>query len=407
MLKILFQNTNKVWIEFVLPILIYFLFSYIYLRNYNITDFWNYADQASYINASRKFYENFYIDPYRTIGYQFLLGCPSLFNLNLKIIFWPIFVNLFCFLISINTLSKICLYHSIKPFHVITILCLSSSIIIHINFALTEIFFISISLLAYKYFIDLNSYNGKNTDYLKWSFVMSLIALTKPGFLLFTCFFILTMIIRNRRKTLYILLPFLILITSQASAIKFHYGKFKLSYIGSLTYYRYLGSSIESFNTYNNFTASDFYRIQEQRDRIIKGYSLNQIDSISNLDYKNYLYNSPLSFSKAYVNNIVSNTFSSNLDETPFLYGINKIFNIIFTCFPILIFLYGLLKKQIFYTKLFPYFFIIYTILISGVSSMQGDRFHLVFYPFSILLIVIFITNLFQNNDRTVPNREY
>jgi hypothetical protein len=60
MLKILFQNTNKIWIEFVLPILIYFLFSYIYLRNYNITDFWNYADQASYINASRKFYENFY-----------------------------------------------------------------------------------------------------------------------------------------------------------------------------------------------------------------------------------------------------------------------------------------------------------------------------------------------------------
>ena len=106
-----------------------------------------------------------------------------------------------------------------------------------------------------------------------------------------------------------------------------NYGKFKLSYIGSITYYRYLGSSIESLESNQKF-----HNCQIRRDNIIKNYSVNQIDSIAKIDFINKLQNDPIILIKSYTTNIFSNTLASNYENNVLFAQFNKIINIFFTC---------------------------------------------------------------------------
>ena len=129
-------------------------------------------------------------------------------------------------------------------------------------------------------------------------------------------------------------------------------------------------------------------------DNIIKNYSVNQIDSISNIDLRNKLCSKPQIFIKSYITNVFSNTLSSNFEEDILFAKFNKCVNIFFTCFPFLIFIFNLVKFRSFENLVFPYIFILFTILISGISSMQGDRFHMVFYPFSAIIIIDFLKKM-------------
>jgi hypothetical protein len=129
---------------------------------------------------------------------------------------------------------------------------------------------------------------------------------------------------------------------------------------------------------------------------------------IATEDLKNQLQYNTLNLVKAYFSDLKENTVSGNscLDEIKnfekrsffeywktILFDVSKWQNRLFTLFgfvlAVIVFLKGLRSPDI---QTFISFFILYIIVLSGISCGQGDRFHLVTFPFVILLLAKYLS---------------
>lgn len=110
----------------------------------------------------------------------------------------------------------------------------------------------------------------------------------------------------------------------------------------------------------------------------------------------------PKSF-KAYISNVWDNTISGspyiqdceNRNQTAyfegsksFLFSVSKWQNRFFTSIGLMLALYTIVRYKLAgKAAVMSSVVLLYTVVLSGVSCSQGDRFHLVIYPFALLLL--------------------
>jgi hypothetical protein len=194
------------------------------------------------------------------------------------------------------------------------------------------------------------------------------------------------------------------MITIQVVGMKVQYGDFTISYIDGVTYHNYLFSKAECFKN-----GKEYSQINNARADYLFSLSFPNQKKIAFEDAKRQIRTNFPNVIKAFADDIEDNTVSGNacikdlinyekkdnfLFWKSFVFDITKWQNRVFTLLAILLSAYFLWK---YYRKdrLYFYiaFFITYTIVLSGVSCGQGDRFHLVTFPFVILLLAKFLTD--------------
>ena len=197
----------------------------------------------------------------------------------------------------------------------------------------------------------------------------------------------------------------LLMITIQVVGMKAQYGDFTISYIDGVTYHNYICSKAECFkhgkeyNQINNPRAEYLFSLDFTDQKIA---ALEDLQHQIRTNFSNLV--------KAYFSDVIENSKTGNgcIEELKnhenkeyftfwkaFFFDITKWQNRFFTLLAVLLstfFLYKNFRKEKGY--FFVAFFIAYIIILSGISCGQGDRFHLVTFPFVILLLVKYLSEI-------------
>lgn len=363
-----------------------------------------FGDSYSYIFAAKELYSEFKFHDHRPLVISFINGLPLLFGFNEKILFvWSFIINYMCWLSTILLIFEIGKeYFSIKKsfvFAVFYIFCIGNFFIIfHL---LSETIFIFLLILVLYFLIFLNK--TKKINFLIYSInVLILMSMIKP--LSIGLIFILLFIYFKDLKQIFIskysffILISLSILSLQLIKMKKEYGDYTISYIDGVTYYNYLGTRADCLKNNLEF-------IQGKNDRVVKlkNKSMMEIKLIAKKDLKEQLTYNKYNLIKAFIINIINNTSKGsaavhsceNIKKTNYFKyfsftfkAISKFQNIIFTILGFILSMHFLFSKT---TRLIKFISIqiIYFILISAISSDQGDRFHIVFFPVIIILIII------------------
>ena len=369
-----------------------------------------YPDCDNYLEAAQKMYHKFTGHYYRPMVMAFITGIPYLFGSSDEGIFqWSLIVNVFCWLGTSILLfeiakdfvkEKVAFVFAILPFFIL------GNIILNFHILTENIFVFFIMLVFYLLF---QYYKTGKFWYLSLSLSLLLSSmLVKPGAkflaIVFILFFIKEVFKNYKSKSMIFIYGSLLMITIQVVGMKVQYGDFTISYIDGVTYHNYIFSKAECFK--NN---KEYKQINNKRAEYIFGLSFPNQKKMAFEDAKRQIRTNFPNVIKAFADDIKDNTVSGNaciedlinherndnfLFWKAFVFDITKWQNRLFTLLAILLSAYFLLK---YYRKerhyFFIAFFILYIIFLSGVSCGQGDRFHLVTFPFVILLLAKFLTD--------------
>lgn len=261
-------------------------------------------------------------------------------------------------------------------------------------------------LVASFYFLQ----KYRQTKVFKWLvFALSIIVLSmliKPAskfFALLMLLYFIRELLRNyTRKIMIVLYSSIGLCLIQAIGIKYQFGDFTISYIDSVTFYNYIFSKADCYRK-----GTDFDQMNNPRADYLFTFKVHEQKKIVKADIIEQLQNNKINLVKAYLHNFIWNTASanvvpitySNINNSKrfeitqsFLIWLTKYQNRIMTILGIVLSLIVIRKyynKDIF--LLFVAVFILYIIGISGISSNQGDRFHIITYPFTLILIANYL----------------
>ena len=369
-------------------------------------------DCENYLESAIYLFKNFEVHYYRPIGMSIIYGFPILFGYNsyLNLYNYVIIINIFFYIGIIIYFFKICslFFDKKKSFYFSLLLITYFGISLHINELLSEIPFIFFILVAFyclsKYYI-LNK-----TDYLFYAISIFLFTiLIRPGIFYFAfgifIFYLLTIYKNWSIKRILILIVPAFLILFQMIKMNEQYGNYTISYIDAVTYYNYLGS--KSIGLKNN-------KILNQNSNKRADFIFNQTyKNQKNIAYQDLIYqikNNTYYLVKAYIDDLEENTKTGtsrlqnlkNIKNEKYFDEKIKLFSEITEWQNKLTTLFGLLLALYFtitYNKhnkivfVFVLYFI-YIFFISGISSTQGDRFHIVFYPIVLLLLLFFLKNI-------------
>lgn len=372
-----------------------------------------FPDATNYHESAMQLYGHFQVHHYRPMLMAFVYGFPLLFGVS-ETQLYTISISMNC-LFWLSTI--LILFELVKNYCSIKIAFLLSvffiffvgNALMNFNF-LAESFFLFTLVLSF-YFLQKYSH----AKIFKWLVLalslMVLSMLIKPATKFFALFMLLyfgkTLFKNYQRKSIFLLYGSIALCLIQAGAIKKQFGDFTISYIDSVTFYNYL------------FSKADFYRKGIEFDQsnnpradFLFNQTVHNQKRIANEDIKEQLLNNKMNLTKAYWHNFTWNTASGNMfpfnytnvmksksfeQSQAVFFWISKYQNRIMTIVGILL---GLFSLWYFYKKESTAFlaalFILYILGISGISSDQGDRFHLITYPFTLILIATVIkTKLF------------
>lgn len=371
------------------------------------------SDSFTYQAAAKNLYIFYEGQIYRPILMAAITGIPYLFGGSDAAIFsFSFYVNLFCWFASFLLLFEIAKsFVKAKTAFIITVL--SIFVIgntVHVFHLLTETIYQFFILIAF--YLLTRYYKTKEFWYLSLSVALFLSTmLIKPGskFLAIVIFlYFIREIIRNyKAKASYFIYGSLLMILIQCAGMKYQFGNFTISYIDSVTYYGYIGSKAMCFKYGKEYSQLNNPRADYQ-------FSHEAIDQkrIAAEDFKDQLQNNKLNLVKAYVDDVRENTVSGNscLEEIKnyhrrshfefwktFFFYVSKWQNRFYTLFAVLFAAYFLLttfRKPNVLSIIS--FFIMYVIGTSGISCGQGDRFHLVTFPFMFLLLAVFLSQRFK-----------
>lgn len=197
----------------------------------------------------------------------------------------------------------------------------------------------------------------------------------------------------------------LLMITIQVVGMRAQYGDFTISYIDGVTYHNYLCTKAKCYEN-----GQEYIGRNNPRGEYLFGLNFTDQKKVATEDLKDQVKNNFPNLIKAYFDDVLDNSITGNVcienlinhenkDNFSFwkslVFEVTKWQNRIFTLLAILLsayFLFKYYKKERLY--FFIAFFITYIIVLSGVSCGQGDRFHLVTFPFVILLLAKFLTDV-------------
>lgn len=407
------MRKNQYILLFVSLIFVLLIFVLLQLGKFVFGENYIPSDSYEYINASNILYKEFIPHPTRPLGYAFILGLPNLFidSVSLKgYLIFSVILNLFFWFGTI-----ILLYKSLHLFigkrssffaTLFFIICIGN--VTQIFYVLTETV-VTFLLLLMSYFLLIHIKN-KNTKYLILGVsVLNIIILFKPGMFYFAGFISLSLMLYlfyirkiKKLKSFYFILSVL-LVAIQFSSIYKTYGNITPSYIGKLAWYHYLGAK-------SNAKANNISYSKESDIRLstFKDLNWNDKSRVSVIDFKNQITGNFNNVLIVYAKNIFGNISIgsgaiplydneknniSNLRFNRILWQISRYQNILF------VFLFLMSLVLIFYYRrkvnafiLISSGVVLYTILTSGISFLQGDRFHIVFYPLVIINILYLLS---------------
>jgi hypothetical protein len=359
-----------------------------------------YADSMSYLESAKNLYVFHRGHNYRPLLMAAINGIPYLFGCDDAAVYeFSFCVNVFCWM-----LSSIVLFELAKDFlkprlaFIVALLFLSTlGNIAYVFHLLTENIYLFFIISA---FYCLSKYYGTRTfNWLSVALAIFILAmLIRPGSMLLgiaMSLFFIREIIRNwRSKAALMFYGSVALVLVQCAGMKYQFGNFTISYIDAVTYYGYLGSRSESLAEGKEY-------IQENNPRGVAMYNMPMPEQkeLASADFKKQLTVNTGNFFKAYGIDLLDNTKSGTtalmdcrkVDDHVFLGAElfwlskwqNRLLTVIGFALAVFFFFRGY-KSEPLYFLMAGY--ILYIVLLSGVSCSQGDRFHIVTYPFVLLL---------------------
>ena len=363
-----------------------------------------YPDCANYLESAQNLYLKFRGHYYRPLLMAFITGLPYLFGSSDAGIFkWSFAVNVFCWigtsLILFEILQdyvskKTAFWWSIIPFLILG----NDALNFHL---LTENIFTFATILAF--WLLFQYYKFGKFWYLSLSLSILLSSmLIKPGakfFAIIMCLFFIREIIKNyKAKSSIFIYGSILLIAIQVIGMRVQYGNFTISYIDGVTYHNYICSKADCFKN-----GKEYNQINNPRAEYLFSLNFPGQKQLASEDLKNQIKTNLPNLIKAYFSDVSENSKTGNtcIEDLKnkdgrngftfwksIAFGITKWQNRIFTLLGIFLAVAFLWKghkrnKATFFVALF----IAYIIMVSGISCGQGDRFHLVTVPFSILLL--------------------
>ncbi|MEN9322868.1 MAG: hypothetical protein RL699_648 [Bacteroidota bacterium] len=363
-----------------------------------------YPDSFSYFDAATDLFVKLRGHCYRPIGMAFISGLPYVFGAKGTAIFgWSFYVNVFCWLASalvIFTMLRQQIAAKVSfLFALAFLLCVGpATICFHL---LTENLYTFLVLL----FLFFWARYLQSHRYLFLSIGLSVLLfsmLIKPGskFLAIGVFLFCIKIIYTQRKakSSWFIYGSLGLIALQLIGMKVQFGNATLSYIDGITYHNYLCTKAVCYQE-----GVPYHQINNERAAYLHQFSLPERKVIAAADLKQQLTHNTLNLFKAYCANVWDNTISGspyiqdceNRNQTAyfegsksFLFSVSKWQNRFFTSIGVILALLTMVRyKQAGKAAVMTSVVLLYTVILSGVSCSQGDRFHLVIYPFVLLLL--------------------
>lgn len=371
-----------------------------------------YPDSESYFESAQNIYIYQRGHNYRPIVLAAIQGIPFLFGFSNWMVYKSCaLMNFIFWIITSILIYKIGLTYFYKKtaflIAVITLFCISSSIsIFHLLSENIYIFFIVLT------FYFLQEYYKKNSfKYLAIALsILTVTMLIRPGAMLlaigFIIFFLKELYRNYNRKIMFFFYLSWLLVFIQCVGLKYQFGNFTISYIDSVTYYNYLGSKAiclrdgKEYNQMNNPRGNYIYSFVNNGQMIKKTATDDLVEQL--MHNKFYLFYAYLS--DIYDNSTTGNTILRdcvNIKNTSYFKPVQKLLfwitiwqNKILTIggFFIAVYSFFFYFKKIILLSLIS-FFVIYTIILSGVSCSQGDRFNIVFFPLLLLLASKFIAD--------------
>lgn len=377
-------------------------------------------DCENYLESAIYLFKNFEVHYYRPIGMSIIYGFPIMFSYDsyLDLYNYVIIINIFFYIGIIIYFFKICslFFDKKKSFYFSLLLITYFGISLHINELLSEISFIFFTLIAF--YCLAKYYLLSKTDYLFYAISLFLFTiLIRPGIFYFAfgilIFYLFTIYKNWSIKRILILIVPITLLLFQITKMKEQYGNYTISYIDAVTYYNYLGSKaicLKDNKTLNQNT-------NKRADFIFSQTYKNQ----KNIAYQDLIYqikNNTYYLVKAYIDDLEENTKTAtsrlqnlkNIKNEKYFDVKIRLFseitewqNKLTTLFGLLLALYFTInfKKHNKIVFVFALYFI-YIFFISGISSTQGDRFHIVFYPIVLLLLLFFLKNIKNNTNKYI-----
>lgn len=362
------------------------------------------SDTYTYIEASRFLYDKHMPHPTRPLGAAAIFGALHIFNEHPStenFINWAIFLNVAAWVIS-NLLwyKSFRMMVSAKASFWLTItLATSVGAIGHLFLLLTEsITFLIISIAS---FHAIRNAKTDNLNDILWIAVwMNLLSSIRPGFVYVSALctvYAITQIFpfkKTYRRATGILIVTVLLLFSNMWWMHKYYGKATLSFIDKKAYYMYLGTQIVCAVENTDYSATREHRLQE-----VQSLSNKEFSQFAEVEFRDHLINHPMLMLKYWLSNICENTSNGSYAfyacyrslghaklgkkyTSGLLYKIsefqNKLLLLLYVMMAVLV------LKKFKNAKSVEFFFLLlitYTILTSGISFSQGDRFSFILYP--------------------------
>ncbi len=364
-----------------------------------------YYDSMSYLESAKNLYVFHRGHQYRPILMAAINGIPYIFGFGDSAIYeLSFYVNVLCWLASGILMFEL-LREFVRPKTAFWLTLLFFSTLGNISYIfhlLTENIYLFFILSG---FYCLSKYY--KTKAFKWlSIALSIFILAmliRPGSQLLAivlCLFFIRELIRNfKSKFAFFIYGSLMLVAVQCAGLKYQFGNFTVSYIDAITYYGYLSCRAEALKNGTEF-------VQRGNPRGLAMYLLPTPEQkkLAAADFKYQLTENTGNLIKAYFIDLYDNAKSGTtalmnckkVDDHIFLgaelFSISKWQNRVLTIvgFALAVFyFFAAYRKEPLYFLMAVY--ILYIILLSGVSCAQGDRFHIVTYPFILILLAKFL----------------
>ncbi len=361
-------------------------------------------DCDSYVNSVKLFITEFAVHEYRPIGLSFFYALPVFFKDNHSIFSALLLLtNVVLYVLMVQLFFKqLLLFFSRKTSFYISCLFISFiGISINITLMLSELPFLFLMVLAFYYLTKyFKTYTIRYLHLAVFIFLFSI--LIRPGIIFFVVlillFFYKELLKSLLAKSFILIILVVFLLVFQMIAMKAKFGDYTFSYIGDVTYYNYLGSKAVCFKENKVLNQST-----NSRATYIFSLDFTNQKKVATRDFLSQIQFNTKNLVAAYIDDIEENTKtgSSNLlilENKNQSIGFNLIVNIakelsewqnkLLTLFGLIFsVLLVVLHKKVPKIILFFCAYFFYVFLISGISSTQGDRFHVLFYPFVVLLI--------------------
>ena len=363
-----------------------------------------YPDASNYLESAQKMYLKFTGHYYRPMVMAFITGLPYLFgSSDAGILQWSLIVNVLCWLGTSLLLfqiakdflkAKVAFVVAILPFFII------GNAVLNYHLLTENIYTFFIVLAFYSLF---RYFKTNNFWFLSFSLSLLLSSmLIKPGakflVILILLFFIKTLLKNHKAKAMILLYGSVLMILIQLVGMKVQYGDFTISYIDGVTYHNYLFSKAECFKN-----GKEYHQINNPRAEYLFSLLFTDQKRVAKEDAILQIKTNFPNVVKAYFDNLLENTKSGNAcvfdlenkrGSSNFTFWKTVAFNLskwqnrLFTVLGVLVSLYFVRKL---FTPKSVYalmaLFVLYTIILSGISCGQGDRFHVITFPIVFLLL--------------------